>query len=325
MRTTNLRPTVPGLAASPGDEALAELLRLLKQINYSFISPTPATHERVVARTDRRTAQNLRDVLGWNLPFEAQMLPAPIRHCLEKADGLAATPEGRFKSRFRVSSLGEDLYLHSSFPTDAPDAVFFGPDSYRFAEFVRTELVRCPAPAGAHLVDIGTGAGVGAIVAAKTCPGLVITMSDVNAKALRLARINASVAAVPAKFARGRYLDAVSGSIDIAVANPPYLVDDAERDYRHGGDMLGARVAYEMARAALARLRSGGRMLLYTGSAIVDGRDPLQEALVPLVRTEADDLDYREVDPDVFGEELARLAYRQVERIALVTAVITRR
>ena len=146
-----------------------------------------------------------------------------------------------------------------------------------------------------------------------------------NAKALRLARINASVAAVPAKFAQGRYLDAVSGSIDIAVANPPYLVDDAERDYRHGRDMLGARVAYEMARAALARLRSGGRLLLYTGSAIVEGRDLLQEALVQLVRTEAEDLVYREIDPDVFGEELDRPAYRQVERIALVTAVITRR
>ena len=32
-------------------------------------------------------------------------------------------------------------------------------------------------------------------------------------------------------------------------------------------------------------------------------------------------LDYRELDPDVFGEELDRPAYRDVDRIAVVAAI----
>jgi hypothetical protein len=34
---------------------------------------------------------------------------------------------------------------------------------------------------------------------------------------------------------------------------------------------------------------------------------------------------YREIDPDVFGEELDDPAYRDVDRIALVAVVLTRR
>jgi hypothetical protein len=33
---------------------------------------------------------------------------------------------------------------------------------------------------------------------------------------------------------------------------------------------------------------------------------------------------YREIDPDVFGEELEMPAYRDVDRIALIAAIITR-
>jgi hypothetical protein len=43
-------------------------------------------------------------------------------------------------------------------------------------------------------------------------------------------------------------------------------------------------------------------------------------ALPPLGCT----LDYREIDPDVFGEELSKPIYADVERIAVVGAVITK-
>jgi hypothetical protein len=36
------------------------------------------------------------------------------------------------------------------------------------------------------------------------------------------------------------------------------------------------------------------------------------------------DIAYREVDPDIFGEELGTPAYADVERLAAVVAVITR-
>ena len=68
----------------------------------------------------------------------------------------------------------------------------------------------------------------------------------------------------------------------------------------------------------------GGRLLVYTGSAIVDGVDRLRAALGEAVAGIGGTMHYREIDPDVFGEELSSDAYAEVDRIALVVAVIQR-
>jgi methylase of polypeptide subunit release factors len=122
----------------------------------------------------------------------------------------------------------------------------------------------------------------------------------------------------------GRNLAGIDGAPDLVLANPPYIIDPAGRAYRDGGDLHGAGVALAMARAAVPRLAAGGRFLLYTGSAIVDGRDALEDRLTKLAAAEDCTLRYTEIDPDVFGEELETPAYADVERIALVTAVIER-
>lgn len=306
------------------DAALSALLRILAQRDYRFITPTPATHARILARNPRREAADLRDVLGWSLPFAPQALDHDILQLLTAADALEPLGSGLLKSRYRVSELGGDLFFHSAYPTVAEDAVFFGPDSYRFADLVRRELRRDPPAAGAHLADIGAGAGVGAIAAARLCPGLKVTMTDINPKALRLARINARAAGIEAQYATGANLDAVADPIDIALANPPYIIDADGREYRDGGDMHGGRIAYEMAAAALDRLSPSGRLILYTGSAIIAGEDPLRKALAAVVEARGRMLRYREIDPDVFGEELEKPPYRDVERIALVAAVVSR-
>ena len=44
------------------------------------------------------------------------------------------------KSRVRLATIDDLLFVHSAFPTDPPDAVFFGPDTYRFVRFVRSFL-----------------------------------------------------------------------------------------------------------------------------------------------------------------------------------------
>jgi hypothetical protein len=115
------------------------------------------------------------------------------------------------------------------------------------------------------------------------------------------------------------------GRVDLAVANPPYIIDTAKRRYRDGGDRLGTEVAIGMAAAALAQLRARGRLILYTGSPIVDGRDPLRNALAQLCALHNATLRYDELDPDVFGEELERTEYAGVERIALIAGVAQRR
>src|SRR3546814_13399876 len=51
------------------DAALLDLLDYLEKAGYRFITPTPATHARVIARPDRPRARSREDVLGWHLPF----------------------------------------------------------------------------------------------------------------------------------------------------------------------------------------------------------------------------------------------------------------
>ena len=306
-----------------GDAALLDLLRLLAERRYRFVTPTPATHARVVVRAGRGEARDLRDVLGWSQPFRVGAIDAQVAELLWAAN--AVEPEGDLlRATIRVSSLHERLFVHSAYPTDAADAVFFGPDSYRFADLIRAELAARPLGAGARIVDIGTGSGVGAIVAATRCTSPRVGMVDVNPAALRFAHINAQAAGIGAKTLLGNDLSSVSGARDLAVANPPYLIDEGERTYRHGGGARGGAVSLEMARMAVERLAPGGSLILFTGSAIVDGADALRADLERLAVTSGCTLAYNEIDPDVFGEELERPAYAGVERIALVSAVISR-
>ena len=60
-----------------GDRALLDLLGLLKAEGYHFVTPTPATHARVLARPGKDRARDLRDVFGWSLPFEPDLLRHP--------------------------------------------------------------------------------------------------------------------------------------------------------------------------------------------------------------------------------------------------------
>lgn len=301
------------------DQALGGLLAWLQTQDYSFVTPTPETHRRVVARPDMAVAQNLRDVFGWSLRFRPETVPSSLLQPLSDA-GLIDEHDGLLKSLVRVSSVKGHLFVHSAFPTEAEDAVFFGPDTYRFVDFVQAELARIPDTK--RLVDIGAGAGVGAIMSAALLPGTRLTLTDVNPLALRYARVNARHAGVAIETVEASGLDAVAGAIDLVIANPPYIIDPKSRIYRDGGDMHGAGLSLEWALAAARRVEPGGRVLLYTGSAIVGGRDALREALERELTPLGATLRYREIDPDVFGEELVEAGYEDVERIAAIGAVI---
>jgi len=300
--------------------ALFELLRLLRAQGYHFVTPTPATHGRVLAR-GRRIGHGLGDLLGWSLPVPRDAVPAAILDALAEA-GMLEDHEGLISSGVRVSSLRGELFLHSAYPTEAKDSVFFGPDSYRFADLVVDELAAAGPAEERHIVDIGTGAGVGAVVAGKVCPAAKLTMTDINPAALQLATVNACAAGIAARAVLDATLDSVDEPIDLALANPPYIIDAAGRDYRDGGGLHGGAVALDMAKMAVGRLSAGGRLILYTGSAIVDGADPLHAALQSIARKTGSALHYRELDPDVFGEELEKPAYGDVDRIAVVAAII---
>ncbi len=301
---------------------LTEALGLLRACEYGFVTPTPATHARVIARAGNRLAETLRDVFGWSLPFRAEAIDARLFDLLHGAQALNACGDGIWRSLVRVSSLGGDLLLHSAFPTTQGDSVFFGPDSYRFAHFLGQTLPDLGARRA--LVDVGAGAGVGAIAAARAATIPSVTMTDINPKALELAQANWAHAELEtAQFALGDGLSGVAHPVDLVIANPPYIIDGARRAYRDGGGLHGAALSLDWARAAAERLGPNGALVLYTGSAIVGGEDRMQAALDAIL--DGFDVSYREIDPDVFGEELEREAYADVDRIAVVGVVAVKR
>jgi hypothetical protein len=306
------------------EAALRIVLAALEARAYSFVTPTPATHRRVLARRPGAEAEDLRDVFGWSLAFRPRLLDPALLHALECGGLLDRTGEGLLHSRIRVSSLGGHLFAHSAFPTDGKDAVFFGPDSYRFAMLIDRVLRQAADRAIATIVDIGTGSGVGAVAAARWRPQARLIGTDVNAAALRLAKVNAATAGLMLQTFESDSLKPVDSPIDLALANPPYMIDEDSRDYRDGGS-LGIEVALAMARGALASLSRDGMLVLYTGAPIVAGSDPLHAELAQIAAEADCRLTYAELDPDVFGEELDKPAYRDVERIAVVGAILDRR
>ena len=296
-------------------EPLAELLRTLKAAGYRFVAVTPATHHKVITRP-APNAVSLRDIFGWNRPFEHSDLSADLLALLRAAEAVEPCAD-KLRSLVRVASLGDDLLVHSAFPTDDPDSVFFGPDSYRFARFITQHIDR--AGSADWLVDMGAGSGAGAIAARRARAGSRTTLVDINARALRLAAINAEAAGIAAETLLA---DAVPRGAGLIVANPPYMMDSDARSYRDGGELLGGAVALDWVRQSLAALPPGGTMLLYTGVAYCGGTAPFIEALEPLCAAAGAALAVDELDPDVFGDELDQPAYRDVERIAVIGAVI---
>ena len=298
------------------DEALVALLEALKARDYRFVTPTNDTHRLVSWRLFQGARHTLRDIFGWSRPFRDGDVEPEILALMREA-GILVRRGPRLSSALRVASVGDDLFLHSAWPPKARDAVFLGPDSYRFAYFIRRELGHAN-----RIADIGAGAGVGGIVAARACPRAAIVLADINPRALRLARINAAAAVVSAEVMESDGLAKVTGPIDVAIANPPFMLGSGGRTYRDGGGLLGARLSLDWARAAMARLPAGGRLLMYTGSAIVEGRDRLKAELEATAAAADASLRYREIDPDVFGAMLRHPGYRRVDRIAAVGAVL---
>ncbi|MBV9749839.1 MAG: class I SAM-dependent methyltransferase [Acetobacteraceae bacterium] len=298
------------------DDALLRLARAVQETGYHFTTPAPATHARVNARPHNAWARDLRDVFGWSRPFRPDILPPGLFALMQEAD--IAEPHGDgWRSLMRLSTLSGLLFLHSAYPTTSADSVFFGPDTYRFARTIASHLER-RAPPVHRAVDVGCGAGPGAVLLARDLPGAEILAVDINPAALRLTRVNAVLAGVQVHTCHSDLLTQVHGLFDLIIANPPYLVDPAARAYRHGGGSLGANLSLDIVRAACDRLAPGGTLLLYTGAAVVNGDDPFRAAATAQLEAAGLGWAYEEVDPDVFGEELAEGAYRCADRIAAV-------
>ena len=297
--------------------ALSTLISYLGEVGYDFVTPTPATHHRVNARPGNESAVDLIGVFGWSRPFLPSLLPDRVFALLRDGGVVKEGPKG-WASEVRASTLAGHIFLHSAFPTAAPESVFFGPDTYRFARSIQIHLSANPRSIR-RACDIGCGSGAGGVVIGKHTICGEVVLTDINTTALFFARLNADAAGlVDATIVHSDLFDNVEGEFDLIVANPPYLNDPLLRVYRHGGGEMGSDLSIRIAQCAEKRLSAGGSLLLYTGSPIVAGVDLLRRALERSFAGRDLDWSYEEIDADVFGEELDTEAYKRVDRIAAV-------
>lgn len=303
-------------ATSIDTGALLALGQALQAAGYQFTTITPATHRRVNGRPENAWARDLRGVFGWSRPFRDDTLTPELLTLMRRA-GVLAERDGKLCATVRASTIGTRLYFHSAFPTRDEDAVFFGPDTYRYVAALTRAMESLAPPR--RVVDVGAGGGPGAIEVAARFTQAEVVAADINERALELAGVNARLAGTGNVVARhSDLLKDLDGDFDLVLSNPPFIFDPDKLRYRHGGDMRGAGLSLQIVEAALERLRPGGTLLLYTGIAIVDGRDEFLETIRPRLDAACDDWRYEELDPDIFGGQLGEPGYEEVERIAAV-------
>jgi methyltransferase family protein len=306
---------------SQQNTALMQLVRVLKDLGYRFTAITPASHDRVNGRPGNEWAFNLEGIFGWSRPFQASAIPKEAFELMRVAE-VVAPHENGWRSLIRVSTLNNLFFLHSAYPTLEANAVFFGPDTYRFVSAIEHHLAMSSASVH-RAVDIGCGAGPGAITLASHFPQAEVLAGDINVSALHLTAINAHLAGARVRPCYSDLLHNIKGMFDFIVANPPYLIDPAQRTYRHGGGQLGSGMSLDIIDAALPRLSPGGTLLLYTGTVIVNGIDRFCLAVEQKLCNVDAQWRYAEIDPDVFGEELSSEIYRDADRIAALTLTVT--
>lgn len=341
-----------------------QFLHWLHSQNYAFQTISPSSHTAYLSRRGQVQAHDLRDIFGWSLPFEADLLPSSIfellrAHALieqvaaqndhqshhhstsDAATHNAATHDAAnhdpatniviqvpklWHSHIRVSSLNQCLLIHSAYPTTQDNAVFFGPDTYRFVHAL-TQYLTAKQPHIQRAIEICSGAAPAAITIARYAPHAEVIAADLNALALQYSVINAyrnqasNVLSVHSNLYQN-----ITGEFDFITANPPYLVDAKQRLYRHGGDLMGAALSLKIVQESLDHLALHGTLLLYTGVVITQGKDLFYEALQLHMASQQHrfSMQYTEIDPDIFADELDTGAYADAERIAAVVLVLTR-
>ena len=85
-----------------------------------------------------------------------------------------------------------------------------------------------------------------------------LVLADINHKALAFSLVNAALNGLPStKAVDSDVLGGIDGDADIIIANPPYLVDEDRRLYRHGGGELGIDLAVRIAEESIPRIVTG--------------------------------------------------------------------
>ncbi|MFJ1269934.1 arginine deiminase family protein [Legionella lytica] len=312
-----------GRSLLPEEKFITSVLKIgayLKSQQYQFITVTPETHGRILNRNidfqNLSDKEIMRQFFGWNRPVPECYLPSHILKYLHEAGLLSNTGDG-IKSQVRFATLHGKLYVHSSFPTLDKSSIFFGPDSYRFVNFLRHLNLNAQ-----KVLDIGCGTGVGALSLESDRK----LLCDINPTALIYAEANAKLNECEnVELYHTDILDGAPSDADLLISNPPFIMDTLNRQYCNGGNFYGVEIALNIIKQAMEYLREGSSLVMYTGSCIINGEDIFLKRCKKNISGIKYHFSYEEIDSDIFSEELGSTPYKNVERIAAVGLVLTKR
>ena len=109
-------------------------------------------------------------------------------------------------------------------------------------------LLEALPPLAGRVLDLGCGWGAVGVALGAKYPGLDIVMTDINARAVDLARRNLAANGVSARVVQGDGFEGVEGDFDAIITNPPIRA--------------GKAVIYRLFDEARDRLRPGGALYI---------------------------------------------------------------
>jgi methylase of polypeptide subunit release factors len=214
-------------------------------------------------------------LLVLNLPTataEAEAALAPLALGRLEHAGILVVDEGTVRSAIKLVPHG-DLLIASDPDREGDHDWVAGinPPSVTLAKLT----VRRPAK---RALDVGTGNGVQALLAARHSDAVVAT--DVNSRALEFAGFNARLNGVEnLELRQGSFFEPVAGErFDLIVSNPPFVISpESAYAYRDSG-LPGDQVSRDVVRAAAEHLEEGGFahvLISWAHAAEQDWREPV--------------------------------------------------
>jgi hypothetical protein len=164
--------------------------------------------------------------------------------------GLVELDGDRVTARVRLTPFAGLLIAHDADAAGADWVTGVNAASRTLA----TLTVRRPVE---RALEIGTGSGVQALLAARHARTVVAT--DVNPRALEHTALGSGLNGLPLDLRLGSLFEPVEGeTFDLIVANPPFVISPDREFVFRDSDLPGDAVCREVVRGAAAHLRPGG-------------------------------------------------------------------
>jgi len=257
----------------PETKAASALGAALRRVGYSesavleTLGEESYSHERDDLPADERRLAPTRPgtvvrALFLQLPTpRAELAGALSERAVAALESIGfAERDDVYRPRARILPVG-DLFVASD---DYPHSQRDDPPDYVAAYTLTSRVCDCLTPRvrGARVLDVGTGSGVQALLAARHASHVVAT--DINPRALVFTELNAALNGFTNVEVRlGSLFEAVGGErFDLITCNPPYVVSPESRwAYRDSG-LRGDEISRRVLLTAADHLAEGGYLTM---------------------------------------------------------------